>query len=87
MPRCCCIIDVARYHDDFKRNTAPLADIVDIIIVAQLTLSRIPEPLQYNVEATLLPSFAKLGLYTPSILEENQEFKKDFVKAYELLAS
>ena len=81
------IIDVTRYHDDFKRNTAPLADIVDIVIVAQLTLSRVPEPLQYNIEATLLPSFAKLGLYKPSMLEENQEFKRDFVKAYELLAA
>lgn len=81
------IVSVARFHDNLKRNTAPLADIVDIIIVAQLTVPRVPEPLQYHVEATLLPAFAKLGLYTPGALEENQQFKLDFVKAYELLAA
>jgi HD-like signal output (HDOD) protein len=80
------IVAVAREHNNLMRNTSPQADRVDVIIVAQLSVPRVPEPLQFETEAHLIPAFAKLGLFSSSALEEHQEVKMDFVKAYELLA-
>lgn len=81
------VINAAKEHANLIRNPSPVADVVDVIIVAQLTLPHIPAALQYSKVPQLIPAYAKLGLFSPTLISENEQLKMDFVKAYELLSA
>jgi HD-like signal output (HDOD) protein len=81
------IIKSAKEHDDLARNPSPVIELVDVVIVAQLTLAHTPEALAYSKLPQLIPAYTKLGVLSPAMFSENEQLKADFVNAYQFLAA